>query len=225
MTSRSPRRSRSTMRSKSPKMIAKTPKTRAKSPMRSKSTMRSRIPRISRSLMRSNSPMKCKSPKRRVKILKMTSMSPRRSRSQMRSKSPKMRAKTPKTRAKSPRRSRSPRRSKSPKMRAKTPKRRAKSQRKKSCFSVSNLILEGVSASTERHGMSLVALKKALQAGGYDVARNDARVLLTIRRLVANKALVQNKGTSGPFKVNKNTPKTRAKSVWKLAYCTLFWND
>ncbi|CAB1426794.1 unnamed protein product [Pleuronectes platessa] len=102
-------------------------------------------------------------------------------------------------------RSGSPRRSKSPKMRAKSPKRRAKPQGKKSGFTVSNLILEGVSASTERHRMSLAALKKALQAGGYDVARNNARVLLTIRRLVANKALVQNKVTSGSFKF-RETP-------------------
>ncbi|CAB1414961.1 unnamed protein product [Pleuronectes platessa] len=48
--------------------------------------------------------------------------------------------------------------------------------------------------------MSLAALKKALQAGGYHVAGNNTRVLLTIRRLVANKHLVQKKGPSGSFK-------------------------
>ncbi|XP_053289194.1 protamine-like protein [Pleuronectes platessa] len=91
-------------------------------------------------------------------------------------------------------------RAKSLMMRAKSTKRRAKPQRKKSGLTVSNLILKAVSASTEPHGISLADLKKVLQAGGYDVARSNARVLNTIRRLVAKKALVQITGTSGSFK-------------------------
>ena len=91
-------------------------------------------------------------------------------------------------------------------MRVKSQTRRVTLQREYSGYTVSNMILEAVSASKERQGLSLPALKKALQAGGYDVARNNARVLLTIRRLVANKALVQKKGSSGCLKVNKKAP-------------------
>ncbi|XP_035022348.1 histone H1-like [Hippoglossus stenolepis] len=98
---------------------------------------------------------------------------------------------------------------------AKSPKKRAKSQRKKSGPTVSDLILKAVSASTERSGMSLAAVKKALKAGGYDVGKNNARVLITIRRLVANKALVQTKGigSSGSFKLNKKAPAPPKKKV------------
>ncbi|XP_019958255.2 protamine-like protein [Paralichthys olivaceus] len=98
---------------------------------------------------------------------------------------------------------------------AKSPKKRAKSQRKKSGPTVSDLILKASSASTERGGMSLAAVKKALKAGGYDVEKNNARVLMAIRRLVANKSLVQIKGTgaSGSFKLNKKTPALPKKRV------------
>uniref|UniRef100_A0A667XIW2 Si:ch211-103n10.5 n=1 Tax=Myripristis murdjan TaxID=586833 RepID=A0A667XIW2_9TELE len=89
---------------------------------------------------------------------------------------------------------------------AKAPKKRSKSVRRNTGPTVSDLILKAVSASKERGGMSLAALKKTLQAGGYDVVKNKARILIAIRRLVANKALVQTKGSgaSGSFKVNKN---------------------
>lgn len=100
---------------------------------------------------------------------------------------------------------------------AKSPKKRTKSPRKKTGPTVSDRILKAVSASTERGGISLAALKKALKAGGYDVVKNKARVLLSIRRLVANKALVQIKGTgaSGSFKLNKKPPTPRKKKVVK----------
>nr|XP_046243613.1 protamine-like protein [Scatophagus argus] len=100
---------------------------------------------------------------------------------------------------------------------AKSPKKRAKSQRRKTTPSVSDLILKAASASTERGGISLVALKKALKAGGYDVVKNRARILIAIKRLVANKSLVQTKGTgaSGSFKVNKKPPTPRKKKVLK----------
>lgn len=99
----------------------------------------------------------------------------------------------------------------------KTPRRRAKSQRKKTATSVSDLILRAASASTGRGGVSLAALKKALRTGGYDVVRNRARILIAIRRLVANKSLLQTKGTgaSGSFKVNKKPPTPRKKRVKK----------
>lgn len=98
---------------------------------------------------------------------------------------------------------------------AKSPKKRTKSPRKKTAPTVSDLILKALSASTERGGVSLVALKKALKAGGYDVVKNRARILIAVRRLVANKSLVQTKGTgaSGSFKLNKKPPTPRKKKV------------
>ncbi|XP_039658013.1 protamine-like protein [Perca fluviatilis] len=100
---------------------------------------------------------------------------------------------------------------------AKSPKKRAKSQRKKTGPTVSQLILKAASASTERGGVSLAALKKALKAGGYDVVKNKARILMAIRRLVASKSLLRTKGTgaSGSFKLNKKPPTPRKKKVVK----------
>ncbi|XP_029296612.1 protamine-like protein [Cottoperca gobio] len=96
---------------------------------------------------------------------------------------------------------------------ARSPKKRAKFQRKKTGLTVSDLILEAASASSERGGVSLAALKKALKAGGYDVVKNRARIVTAIRRLVASKSLVQTKGTgaSGSFKLNKKPPTPRKK--------------
>lgn len=100
---------------------------------------------------------------------------------------------------------------------AKLPKRRSKSQKKKTGPTVSDLILKAASASKERGGVSLVALKRALKTGGYDVVKNRARILVAIKRLVANKSLVQIKGTgaSGSFKLNKKPPAPRKKKVVK----------
>lgn len=95
----------------------------------------------------------------------------------------------------------------------KSPKRRAESQRQIAGASVSDLILRAASASTERGGTSLAVLIRALRAGGYDVEGNRARIVNAIKRLVANKALVQTKGTgaSGSFGVNKKSPAPRKK--------------
>ncbi|XP_070820674.1 protamine-like protein [Chaetodon trifascialis] len=99
---------------------------------------------------------------------------------------------------------------------AKSPKKRSRTQRRTGT-AVSDLILKAVSSSTERGGMSLAALKKALKSGGYDVVKNRARIVLAIRRLVANKSLTQVKGTgaSGSFKVNKKPPTPRKKKAVK----------
>ncbi|KAL0186875.1 hypothetical protein M9458_018545, partial [Cirrhinus mrigala] len=69
--------------------------------------------------------------------------------------------------------------------------------------SVSDLILKVLSSSKERGGVSLVALKKALAASGYDVVRNNSRIKLAVKRLVASGRLIQTKGTgaSGSFKI------------------------
>ncbi|KPP65171.1 hypothetical protein Z043_116431 [Scleropages formosus] len=90
---------------------------------------------------------------------------------------------------------------------AKAPKKKSASKPKKSGPSVSDLILKAVSASKERKGISLAALKKALAAGGYDVEKNNSRVKLALKSLVQKGTVVQTKGTgaSGSFKLSKKT--------------------
>lgn len=94
---------------------------------------------------------------------------------------------------------------------SKSPKRRSGSRKAKSGPSLSKLILKAAAASTERGGMSLAALKKELKNGGYDVNKNKGRILVAIKRLVANKSLVRTKGSgaSGSFKVNKKPTKKK----------------
>uniref|UniRef100_H3C174 Zgc:110425 n=1 Tax=Tetraodon nigroviridis TaxID=99883 RepID=H3C174_TETNG len=77
---------------------------------------------------------------------------------------------------------------------AKAAKKKA-SKAKRSGPSISELILQAVSESKERNGVSLAALKKALAAGGYDVDKNKARVKIAVRGLVSKGTLVQTKGT------------------------------
>uniref|UniRef100_H2TD66 Histone H1 n=1 Tax=Takifugu rubripes TaxID=31033 RepID=H2TD66_TAKRU len=76
---------------------------------------------------------------------------------------------------------------------------------KRSGPTVNELIVKAVSASKERNGVSLAALKKDLAAGGYDVDKNKARLKMAVRSLVSKGTLVQTKGTgaSGSFKMNK----------------------
>ncbi|XP_062903887.1 histone H1.2-like [Mobula hypostoma] len=58
---------------------------------------------------------------------------------------------------------------------------------------------------SKRHDVSLLAVKKALSATGYDVPRINSRVNQTVRNLVADGMLVQTAGTgaSGSFKINR----------------------
>lgn len=99
----------------------------------------------------------------------------------------------------------------------KTPKKRSKS--KETGPSVSDRILKVLSGSKDRGGVSFAALKKALTAGGYDVTKNNGRIKLTVRHLVANGSLLQPKGTgaSGSFKINKQTAANKKKDVKKNA--------
>ncbi|XP_036383846.1 histone H1-like [Megalops cyprinoides] len=99
---------------------------------------------------------------------------------------------------------------------AKTPKKRS-SKPKKTGPTVSDLILKAVSASKARSGVSLVALKKALAAGGYDVVKNNSRIKLALRRLVTKGDLVQVKGTgaSGSFKISKKQAVAKKKKAVK----------
>uniref|UniRef100_A0A3Q3MWI3 Histone H1 n=1 Tax=Labrus bergylta TaxID=56723 RepID=A0A3Q3MWI3_9LABR len=76
---------------------------------------------------------------------------------------------------------------------------------KKTGPSVSELIVKYVSASKERSGVSVAAIKKLLANGGYDVEKNNSRVKVAIKSLVAKEILTQVKGigASGSFKMNK----------------------
>ncbi|KAG2461762.1 histone H1-like [Polypterus senegalus] len=102
---------------------------------------------------------------------------------------------------------------------AKSPKKKTSTKPKKTGPSVSDLIVKAVSASKDRHGLSLAALKKALSAGGYDVEKNNARIKLSIKSLVSKGSLVQTKGTgaSGSFKINKKQAETKEKATKKKA--------
>ncbi|CAI9621754.1 unnamed protein product, partial [Staurois parvus] len=63
---------------------------------------------------------------------------------------------------------------------------------------VSELLVQAVSASKERSGVSLAALKKVLSAGGYDVDKNKSRLKIALKALVTKGSLVQVKGHGPP---------------------------
>uniref|UniRef100_A0A3Q3G2L1 H15 domain-containing protein n=1 Tax=Labrus bergylta TaxID=56723 RepID=A0A3Q3G2L1_9LABR len=65
---------------------------------------------------------------------------------------------------------------------------------KKTGPSVGELIVKYVSASKERSGVSVAAIKKLLANGGYDVEKNNSRVKVAIKSLVAKEILIQVKG-------------------------------
>ncbi|NXQ12959.1 H15 protein, partial [Peucedramus taeniatus] len=96
---------------------------------------------------------------------------------------------------------------------AKKPKKAASGSkaRKPAGPSVTELITKAVSASKERKGLSLAALKKALAAGGYDVEKNNSRIKLGLKSLVSKgtKAVTAKKS---PRKV-KPAAKKAAKSA------------
>ncbi|CAH2296647.1 histone H1-like [Pelobates cultripes] len=94
-----------------------------------------------------------------------------------------------------------------------------KSRSVKSGPSVSELIVKAVSASKERSGVSLAALKKALAATGYDVEKNNSRLKLAVKSLVTKETLTQVKGSgaSGSFKLNKKQVESNEKAAKKEA--------
>ncbi|XP_062866144.1 histone H1-like [Trichomycterus rosablanca] len=102
---------------------------------------------------------------------------------------------------------------------AKAPKKKTAAKPKKAGPSVGELIVKAVSASKERSGVSLAALKKALSAGGYDVEKNNSRVKLAVKSLVTKGTLVQTKGTgaSGSFKLNKKQTEAKKPAAKKAA--------
>ncbi|XP_062865564.1 histone H1-like [Trichomycterus rosablanca] len=101
---------------------------------------------------------------------------------------------------------------------AKAPKKKTATKPKKAGPSVGELIVKAVSASKERSGVSLAALKKALSAGGYDVEKNNSRVKLAVKSLVTKGILVQTKGTgaSGSFKLNKKQTEAKKPAAPKV---------
>ncbi|XP_051739587.1 histone H1-like [Ctenopharyngodon idella] len=102
---------------------------------------------------------------------------------------------------------------------AKAPKKKSAAKAKKAGPSVGELIVKAVSASKERSGVSLAALKKAIAASGYDVEKNNSRVKIAIKNLVTKGTLVQVKGTgaSGSFKLNKQQAEPKKKPAKKAA--------
>uniref|UniRef100_A0A3B3RJP5 Zgc:163061 n=1 Tax=Paramormyrops kingsleyae TaxID=1676925 RepID=A0A3B3RJP5_9TELE len=88
--------------------------------------------------------------------------------------------------------------------RAKAPKKKAKSKKNRG---VGEMIVKAVSASNERSGVSLYTLKQVLAADGYNVEKNNYRIILSIRTLVTKGTLVRIRGVgaSGSFKLNDQT--------------------
>ncbi|OWK59329.1 Histone H1.5 [Lonchura striata] len=97
---------------------------------------------------------------------------------------------------------------------AKKPKKAASGSkaRKPAGPSVTELITKAVSASKERKGLSLAALKKALAAGGYDVEKNNSRIKLGLKSLVSKGTLVQTRVIK-PKKLAANKPASAAKKA------------
>ncbi|XP_064204736.1 histone H1-like [Anguilla rostrata] len=96
----------------------------------------------------------------------------------------------------------------------KSPKKRRAAKPKKTGPSVRDLIVKAVTASKQRNGVSLAALKKALKAGGYNVEKNKGRIRVAVKGLVTKGTLVHTKGTgaSGSFKLNKKPHKPTKKA-------------
>eukprot|EP00066_Takifugu_rubripes_P022117 XP_011611383.1 PREDICTED: uncharacterized protein LOC101068541 [Takifugu rubripes] len=95
---------------------------------------------------------------------------------------------------------------------------------KRSGPTVNELIVKAVSASKERNGVSLAALKKDLAAGGYDVDKNKARLKMAVRSLP--KVSAAKKAAAAPKKSPKKaaaakkvakSPKASTKSPKKVA--------
>ncbi|XP_064408670.1 histone H1.2-like [Latimeria chalumnae] len=93
----------------------------------------------------------------------------------------------------------------------------SKSKKSPSGPPVSELVMKIVAANKERKGVSLAALKKALESGGYDVKKRNNFLKQAVRRLVEKGMLLQVKGcgASGSFKVNKPQQQQVAKKAVK----------
>ncbi|XP_078390477.1 histone H1-like [Cetorhinus maximus] len=96
-----------------------------------------------------------------------------------------------------------------PAAQVKTPKKKKKAAPRSSAAGpkLGEQILKVVADCSDRKGMSLPAIKKALRGKGLDVEKLGSQIKQSIKRNVKNGFLVQVKGTgaSGSFKVPKNT--------------------
>ncbi|XP_074873455.1 histone H1.5-like [Carettochelys insculpta] len=83
--------------------------------------------------------------------------------------------------------------------------------------SLPDLILRAVCLATARKGASLVAIKKALLAGGYDVQKNSGRLKAALSSLVTKGLLqrVTGSGVAGSFKLSKHPKKGSASQTAK----------
>ncbi|XP_069771695.1 histone H1-like [Narcine bancroftii] len=70
---------------------------------------------------------------------------------------------------------------------------------------VTERVLTAAAATEKRRGLSLTALKKALAAKGYDVARHNGRVNRAVRQLVKQGSLVKTSGAgaAGSFRLGR----------------------
>uniref|UniRef100_UPI00398E561F histone H1-like n=1 Tax=Pristiophorus japonicus TaxID=55135 RepID=UPI00398E561F len=84
-------------------------------------------------------------------------------------------------------------------------KKKAAPRSKSAGTTLGEQILKVVADGSDRKGMSLAAIKKALAAKGVDVEKRGSQIRFSIKRNVTNGFLVQTKGTgaSGSFKVAK----------------------
>ncbi|XP_059826945.1 histone H1-like [Hypanus sabinus] len=71
--------------------------------------------------------------------------------------------------------------------------------------SVSKMIIHAVADTKERRGLSLAGVKKVLSGSGYDVTKNNSRIIQAVRTMVNKGSLVNvtGKGASGSFKLSK----------------------
>ncbi|XP_078390391.1 histone H1-like [Cetorhinus maximus] len=96
-----------------------------------------------------------------------------------------------------------------PAAQVKSPKKKKKAAPRSSAAGpkLGEQILKVVADCSDRKGMSLPAIKKALRGKGLDVEKLGSQIKQSIKRNVKNGFLVQVKGTgaSGSFKVPKNT--------------------
>ncbi|XP_072892263.1 histone H1.5-like [Hemitrygon akajei] len=71
--------------------------------------------------------------------------------------------------------------------------------------SISKMIIHAVADTKERRGLSLAGVKKVLSGSGYDVTKNNSRIIQAVRTMVNKGSLVNitGKGASGSFKLSK----------------------
>lgn len=70
---------------------------------------------------------------------------------------------------------------------------------------VSDLILQVIAQCKKQGGITMVELKKALAAGGYDVGKNNTRVNRAVKGLVRTETLLRTPGTAVSYKFNSKT--------------------